>query len=57
MPNYRRAKLPGGTYFLTQVTYHRQPWLISDIARQALRHALVHVRQKYPFTIVRSPLL
>jgi putative transposase len=51
MPNYRRAKLPGGTYFLTQVTHHRQPWLITDIARLALRAAITHVRQKYPFTI------
>ncbi|MDZ7965454.1 MAG: hypothetical protein RM368_10815 [Nostoc sp. DedSLP03] len=25
MPNYHRAKLPGGTYFVTQVTHHRQP--------------------------------
>ena len=51
MPNYRRAKLPGGTYFLTQVTHHRQPWLTTDIARQALRAAIAYVRQKYPFTI------
>lgn len=57
MPNYRRAKQPGGTYFITQVTYNRQPWLISDIARQALRHAIVHVRQKYPFTIDAFVLL
>ncbi|MEH2011627.1 REP-associated tyrosine transposase [Nostoc sp.] len=51
MPNYRRAKLPGGTYFLTQVTHHRQQKLISDIARLALRAAITHVRQKYPLTI------
>jgi putative transposase len=57
MPNYRRAKLPGGTYFLTQVTHHRQPWLITDIARLALRAAITHVRQKYPFTIDAFVLL
>ena len=57
MPNYRRAKLAGGTYFITQVTHHRQPWLISDIARQALRTAITHVRQKYPFTIDAFVLL
>ncbi|MEH1948995.1 MAG: hypothetical protein V7K77_18875 [Nostoc sp.] len=39
MPNYRRAKLPGGTYFLTQVTHERQLWLITEIASQALRVA------------------
>jgi putative transposase len=57
MPNYRRTKHPGGTYFLTQVTHHRQPWLISDIARLALRTAITHVRQNYPFTINAFVLL
>ena len=57
MPNYRRAKQPGGTYFITQVTYNRQPWLLGDIARQALRTAITHVRQKYPFTIDAFVLL
>ncbi len=46
MSNYRRAKLPGATYFITQVTHHRLPWLITDIGREALRTAIVHVRQK-----------
>ncbi len=57
MPNYRRAKQPGGTYFITQVTHHRLPWLITDIGREALRTAIVHVRQKYPFTIDAFVLL
>ena len=57
MPNYRRAKLPGGTYFLTQVTHHRQSWLISDTARLALRAAITHVRQTYPFSIDAFVLL
>jgi putative transposase len=57
MPNYRRAKIPGATYFLTQVTYQRRPWLCDDIARQALRSAIVQVRQKYPFTIDAFVLL
>ena len=57
VPNYRRAKQPGGTYFITQVTYNREPWLISDIARQALRDAIIHVRQKYPFVINAFVLL
>jgi putative transposase len=57
MPNYRRAEQLGGTYFITQVTYNREPWLISDIARQALRYAIIHVRQKYPFTIDAFVLL
>jgi putative transposase len=44
MPNYRRNYINGGTYFITQVTYQRQPWLCSDIGRMALREAIQHVR-------------
>lgn len=57
MPDYRRAKIPGGTYFITQVTHHRQSWLCSDIGRYALRTAILHVRQKHPFTINAFVLL
>ncbi|MEQ8972936.1 MAG: transposase [Coleofasciculus sp. C1-SOL-03] len=57
MPNYRRATVTGGTYFITQVTYNRQLWLISTIARQALRTAIIHVRQNRPFTIDAFVLL
>lgn len=57
MPNYRTANVPGGIYFITQVTHHRQSWLCSDIARHALRTAILHVRQKYPFTIDAFVLL
>jgi len=35
MPNYRRSKIAGGTYFMTQGTDQRQPWLCQDIARHA----------------------
>jgi len=57
MPNYRRPHIYGGTYFITQVTYQRQPWLCSDIGRVALRTALEHVRQTYPFSIDAFVLL
>ena len=57
MSNYRRAKIPGGSYFITQVTHHRQPWLITDIGRKALRTAIIHVRQKYPLTVDAFVLL
>ncbi len=57
MPNYRRPHIPGATYFITQVTYHRQPWLCSYIGRTALRKAFVHVRQNYPFSIDAFVLL
>ena len=57
MPNYRRAKVPGGTYFITQVTYQRQAWLCDEVARDALRSAILHVRKSYPFTIDAFVLL
>jgi putative transposase len=57
MPNYRRSTVTGGTYFITQITYNRQSWLISTIARQALRTAIIHVRQNRPFTIDAFVLL
>jgi putative transposase len=57
MPNYRRPHIPGGTYFITQVTYRRQPWLCSKIGRVALRAAIEHVRQHYPFSIEAFVLL
>jgi len=51
MPNYRRPYITGATYFITQVTYKRYPWLCTDIGRYALRHAFTHVRKKFPFYI------
>lgn len=56
MPNYRRPHIPG-TYFITQVTYQRQPWLCSDTGRTALRTALNYVQQNYPFSIDAFVLL
>lgn len=57
MTSYRRAKINGGTYFFTQVTHQRQPWMCSDAARLLLREAINHVRQKYPFSIDALVLL
>ncbi len=57
MPNYRRPYIPGGTYFITQVTYQRQPWLCTELGRTALRHALRHVQQQHPFEIQAFVLL
>jgi putative transposase len=47
MPNYRRLHLPGRSYFFTHVTYQRHPWLCTDLGRQALREAIITVRQKH----------
>lgn len=57
MPNYRRAHIAGGTYFITQVTYQRYPWLCFKPARTALRAAIETVRQHYPFAIDAFVLL
>jgi putative transposase len=57
MSNYRRPYINGGTYFITQVTHQRHPWLCSEIGRIALRSAIQHVRQQYPFEIKAFVLL
>lgn len=57
MPRYRRVKIPGGTYFLTQVTYNRYRWLCNEISRHTLRKAIELVKQQYPFTIDAFVLL
>ncbi len=51
MPNYRRVRLPGATYFFTLVTHKRRHLLIDDIARGCLRAAISKVRAAYPFEI------
>jgi putative transposase len=57
MTHYRRLIVAGGTYFFTQVTHQRQPWLCTEIARTTLRAAITHIRQNYPFTIDAFVLL
>jgi putative transposase len=57
MTDYRRAWIEGGTYFFTQVTHQRQPWLCTDVARPLLRAAFLKVRQKYPFVVDAIVLL
>jgi REP element-mobilizing transposase RayT len=51
MPQYRRADIPGATYFFTVVTYRRRPILCDEPVRAALRAAVAAVRAKYPFMI------
>ncbi len=57
MPNYRRPDLTGGTFFITQVTYQRYPWLCKDLGRLGLREAIEYVREKYPLKIDAFVLL
>jgi len=51
MPDYRRAFVPGGTFFTTVVTYRRQPWLVDADARAALHDAIERCRAARPFVM------
>lgn len=51
MPNYRRAKTGGATYFFTLVTYQRQPILCFDESRAALKEVAGQIARNYPFTV------
>ena len=57
MPEYRRFKKAGGTYFFTVVTHGRRPILTSPEIRQALREGISRVRQTMPFSIEAWVLL
>jgi putative transposase len=49
MSDYRRTQVSGGRYFFTLVSFHRQPILISPLARSCLRSALHETRELQPF--------
>ena len=51
MPNYRRAKTEGGTYFFTVVTYQRQTFLCLDESRAILKATVQKTLQSHPFHI------
>jgi putative transposase len=57
MPNYRRAHVPGGMFFFTQVTEHRAPILTARRARLLLRRAFVECRSRWPFRVAAIVLL
>lgn len=57
MPNYRRVRIPGVTYFFTVVTYKRRKILTILESRQILRAIINEVRQQCPFTICGWVLL
>lgn len=42
MPRYRRADIPGATYFFTVVAYRRRPILCDAPVRAALHDAIKH---------------
>ncbi|SEK72403.1 putative transposase [Atopomonas hussainii] len=51
MSRYRRAAVPGGSYFFTVVTERRQRILTDPALRLALRQAVERVRVQRPFRI------
>jgi putative transposase len=57
MPNYRRAFLPGGTYFFTVATEGRAPILDHPSARSALGDAIRRCRARWPFQVDAIVLL
>jgi putative transposase len=50
MPEYRRPQIPGGTFFITIVTYKRFPILTDPRARAILNDVWHVVTERFPFT-------
>ncbi|GGX57071.1 REP-associated tyrosine transposase [Saccharospirillum salsuginis] len=50
MPNYRRSRLAGGTYFFTVTLKDRSSRLLTENI-ESLRSAIKQTREKYPFKI------
>lgn len=57
MATYRRAHIPGGTYFFTVVTFARQPLLADQLNIEALGRAFRRVRGERPFVMDAFVLL
>ena len=54
---YRRLKIPGGTYFFTVVTNGRKPIFASPVAISAYRKAVDLVQLRHPFSIEAEVIL
>ena len=48
---YRRAYVPGGTYFFTVVTANRRPMFAHEANRNVLREAFRKIRRQHPFQV------
>jgi putative transposase len=57
MPEYRRMQAPGGTFFLTLVTYGRAPLFRAATAVELLRNVMAGVRSERPFEILGAVIL
>ena len=57
MPNYRRARIPGSTVFLTWVTHRRAPLFQHPHNISHLRQAVSQTKREVPFEIVAAAIL
>ena len=51
MSNYRRASLPGGTFYFTVVTFRRRHLFDKAECRKILRQTIERTRRNHPFHI------
>jgi putative transposase len=54
---YRRAYIPGGSYFFTLVTYQRRPVFSTPESVDLLRNAFRYTIERLPFKIIASVIL
>ena len=57
MPDYHRIFIPGGTFYFTVVTYHRQPIFSNPDAPRLFRKSVRAVMEKHPFCEVAYCIL
>jgi putative transposase len=57
MPNFRRYRISGGSYFFTLVTQDRRPILTDRSSRTFLRSAIQEQQKRRPFEITAIVLL
>ena len=51
MPNYKRLRSAGGTFFFTLVTYNRQPVFNVPECIKCLRASIKETRRTFPFHV------
>jgi putative transposase len=57
MTHWRRAYVPGGTFFFTLVTADRAPILTTPLGRALLREVTIECRRQWPFDIEAVALM
>jgi putative transposase len=57
VPNFRRAFVPGASYFFTVATADRAEILTGEVARSCLRRAMQEARVRWPFRTLALVLL